>query len=250
MSGHSKWSQIKRQKGRADQKRGQVFTRLANAITLAVRAGGGITDPEANFKLRLAIEKARAANMPKENIQRAIDRAKGGKEGELGEVIYEGFGPGGVAILIEAVTSNRQRTTQEIKNIFENFGGSLAGPGAASYLFQNVGMISLRRTGKKLEEIMNQAIEQGAEDLEEAGPVLLIYTKPEDLNRAREEFRRRGFEVVEAELTFKPLSTIPVDSPEVASKILTFMEKLEENESVQRVFANFDIPDEILKGLS
>lgn len=248
MSGHSKWSQIKRQKGAADQKRGQAFTKLANAITLAVKSGGGITDPNANFKLRLAIEKAKALNMPKENIERAIERAKGAEAGELEEVIYEGFGPAGVAILIEAATDNRQRTAQEIKNIFENSGGSLAGPGATSYLFQNVGMISVKRGDKTTDEVMEKAIEAGIEDFEEAADVILIYTKPEQLHQVREKLVGQGLEVVEAELTFKPASTVPINSPEEASSVLSFLEKLEGNENVQRVFANFDIPDEILSG--
>lgn len=251
MSGHSKWSQIKRQKQVSDQKKGQIFTKLANAITLAVRASGGITDPGANFKLRLAIEKARAANMAKENIQRAIARGSGeAGGGELEEVIYEGFGPAGVAILIEAVTSNRQRTAQEIKNIFENSGGRLAGPGATAYLFQNVGMISVALAGKTVDEVMEQAIEAGAQDLEEAGEEILIYTKPEELNLVQEKLTQAGLKIVEAELTFKPVSTIPITTSAEAAKILSFLEKLEANEDVQRVFANFDIPDEILKGFT
>lgn len=250
MSGHSKWSQIKRQKGVADQKRGQAFTKLANAITIAVRAGGGITDPNSNFKLRLAIEKAKALNMPKENIQRALRRAQGELGRELEEVIYEGFGPSGVAILIEAATDNRQRTAQEIKNIFENSGGSLAGPGATAYLFQNVGMISVEKGTKTADEIMEKAIEAGAEDLEEAGEEMLIYTKPEDLHRVQENLKTSGLVVKEAELAFKPNSTIPVRDAESAQKILNLLAKLEENEAIQRVFANFDIPDETLKSLS
>ncbi|TSC54087.1 MAG: hypothetical protein LiPW16_160 [Microgenomates group bacterium LiPW_16] len=249
MSGHSKWSQIKRQKGLADQKRGQAFTKLAN-ITIAVRAGGGITDPNSNFKLRLAIEKAKALNMPKENIQRAIERAKGAGARELEEVIYEGFGPSGVAILIEVATDNRQRTAQEIKNIFENSGGRLAGPGATAYLFQNVGMISVALAGKTVDEVMEQAIEAGAQDLEEAGEEILIYTKPEELHQVQEKLTQAGLKIVEAELTFKPVSTIPITTSAEAAKILSFLEKLEANEDVQRVFANFDIPDEILKGFT
>lgn len=250
MSGHSKWSQIKRQKGLADQKRGQAFTKLANAITLAVKNGGGITDPAANFKLRLAIEKAKALNMPKENIQRALRRAQGELGRELEEVTYEGFGPSGVAILIEAATDNRQRTAQEIKNIFENSGGSLAGPGATAHFFQSVGMISVKLDSKTEDEIMEQAIEVGAQDLETAGEEILIYTEPEELHQVREQLVDKGLHIVEAELTLKPTSTIPINSSEEATKVLSFLEKLEGNEAVQRVFANFDIPDEILKGLS
>ena len=251
MSGHSKWATIHRQKEITDAKRGQAFTKLGNAITIAVRASGGVTDPGANFKLRLAIEKARAFNMAKENIQRAIARGSGEAGGrELEEVVYEGFGPGGVAILVETATDNRQRTAQEIKNIFESSGGRLAGPGATAYLFQNVGVISLKVNGQNIDEIMEKAIEAGAQDLEEAVDVILVYSKPDELNQIREKLVQGGFSIVESELTFKPVSTIPINSSAEASRLLSFLEKLEGNESVQRVFANFDIPDEILKGLS
>lgn len=250
MSGHSKWSQIKRQKGVADQRRGQAFTKMGNAITIAVKAGGGLADPAANFKLRLAIEKARQANMPKENIQRAIERAKGLEAGKIEEINYEGFGPGGVAILVEAATDNRQRTAQEIKSIFETAGGDLAGPGATAYLFQSVGLISVLKNGKTTDEIMDLVVEAGAQDLEEAGGEILVYTKPEELHRVMEKLLAAQIKVEEAELNFKPLSTVLINSPQEAAKILSLMEKLEENESVQKVFANFDIPDAILKGLS
>lgn len=250
MSGHSKWSQIKRQKGVADQKRGQTFTKLANAITIAIKAGGDISDPNSNFRLRLAIEKAHQANMPKDNIERAIKRAEGAEAGNLEEIIYEGFGPSGVAVLIEAATDNRQRTAQEVKNILENAGGTLAGPGATAYLFQNVGEIFIEKDGQTAEEVMEKAIEAGAEDLEEAGQEILIYTKPEELHQVREKLVQEGLKVSEAELTFKPTSTLPITDAEKASKILEFMEKLEESENIQRVFANFEIADEIVKELS
>ncbi len=250
MSGHSKWSQIKRQKGVADQKRGQAFTKLGNAITIAVKSGGGIADPGANFKLRLAIEKAKALNMPKENIERAIEKAKGSEAGQLQEVIYEGFGPQGVAILIEAATDNRQRTVQEVKNLLETSGGRLAGPGATSYLFQNMGLITVDGSNKKSDEIMEAAIEAGAEDLEEAGGEILIYTQPAKLHEVQEKLSAKGLIIKESELIYKPTSTVPINAVDDAQKILSLVEKLEEGESIQKVFANFDIPDEILKGLS
>ncbi len=247
MSGHSKWSQIKRQKGVADQKRGAAFTKLGMAITLAVRAGGGIADPNGNFKLRLAVEKARAANMPKENIQRAIERAKGMEAGELSEINYEGFGPGGIAILVQTATDNRQRTVQAIKNIFEANGGTFAGPGATAYLFKNLGLITVAKNGKTTEEIVDKAIETGAEDFEEAGEEVLIYTKPEEIHLIREKLEGQGLKIIDAELTSRPTSTVPINSPQTAQKVLSFMEKLEESDDVQKVFANFDIPDELLK---
>lgn len=250
MSGHSKWSQIKRQKGVADQKRGQIFTKLANAIIIAIKNGGGLTDPAANFKLRLAIEKAKAVNMPKENIQRAIERAKGIEASRLEAVIYEGFGEGGVAVLVEVATDNRQRTAQEIKNIFETSGGRLGGPGATAYLFQNMGAISVKKDKRTSEEIMEAAIEAGAQDLEESGEEILVYTDPSQLHQVSEALINQGMKIVETELIFKPTSIISLKTPEEAQKILALIEKLEANEDTQRVFANFDIPDEILPKLS
>jgi YebC/PmpR family DNA-binding regulatory protein len=250
MSGHSKWSQIKRQKQASDQKRGQAFTKLANAIIIAIKAGGGVSDPETNFKLRLVIDKAKSLNMPKENIERAIERAKGGAGGELEEVYYEGFAKGGVAILIEAATDNRQRTAQELKNIFDNFGGSLAGPGATSYLFKSMGMVSLAKEGKSADELMDKAIEAGAEDIEEVEEEVLVYSKPEDLHKIRQQLSSQNLIITLAELTFKPVSFVTISSEEASKKILTLLEKIEENEAVQKVFANFDIPDTIIKKIS
>lgn len=246
MSGHSKWSQIKRQKEAGDIKKGQLFTKLASAITLAVRQGGGITDPQSNFKLRLAMEKARAANMPKENIQRAIERTKGGEILQLEEVIYEGYGPVGVALMVEAATDNRQRTTQEIKNILEKAGGSLGGPGSVSFQFKQMGMVNLKKNGKTAEEIFLLAAEAGAQDLEEAGNSFLIYTKPEELIPVKQKLADAGLAVEGADLTFKPTTIVAITDQEKAHKILNLMERLEEIPEVQHVFANFDIPDEFL----
>lgn len=249
MSGHSKWSQIKRQKEVADIKRGQLFTKLANAITIAVRQGGGVTDPESNFRLRLAIEKAKAANMPKENIERAISRALGQVQG-LEEVIYEGYGPSGVAVMVEVATDSKQRTTQEIKNILERAGGSLTGPGAVSFLFKSMGQITVSLQRQKAQEAILAVIDAGAEDVEEAGSQLLVYTKPEELNEIKERLLNLGFAVSAAELTMKPTTVTPVADPQTAQKILTLMEKLEALAETQKVYANFDIPDELLSGIS
>src|SRR3989344_5807851 len=209
MSGHSKWSTIKRQKGTNDQKRGQVFTKLANAIIIAIKTNGGIFNPDDNFKLSLVMEKAKAVNMPKENIQRAIEKAKGSSGADLQEITYEGFGPLGTAILIETATDNRQRTVQELKNLFEKTGGNLGSPGATGYLFQNLGQIIVNKNGKTAEEIMDQAIDAGASDLEEAGDEVIIYTKPADLHGVSEKLKIGGLVIIEAALTFKPISTIP-----------------------------------------
>jgi len=248
MSGHSKWAQIKRQKGVADIKRGQTFTKLANAVTIAVRQGGGIADPESNFRLRLAIEKAHQANMPKENIERAVKRAQGKEGGELEEVIYEGYGPGKVAIVVEAATDNKQRTTAEIRNIFEKGGGILGGKGSVAYLFDAVGQISLKKEGKSPDEIMLAAIDLGAQDVEETPDSVEVYTKPEGLNQVKEKLVGQSFKVVSAELEMRPKTTVVISDPGMAQKILEFVEKLEGLDDVQKVYANFDIPEELLKG--
>ena len=246
MSGHSKWATIHRQKEVTDAKRGQAFTKLANAIIVAVRAGGGMTDPDSNFKLRLAIEKARQFNMPKENIQRAIERGGGaGGAGQWEEVVYEGYGPGGIAIVVEAATDNKQRTAQEIKNLFEKGGGSLAGPGAVAYQFEKKGFLTLAKPQNTEEEIL-RIIDLGVEDVEEAPDALEVYTKPEELDLVKKKLEEAGFTVTSFEQIMKPKITIDVTQIEKARQILSFLEKLEDNDDVQKVFANFDIPAEIV----
>lgn len=247
MSGHSKWAQIKRQKGAADVKRGQLFTKLANVITIAVRQGGGIADPNANFKLRLAVDRARAYNMPKENIERALKRAQSKQMGEMEEVAYEGFGPGGISVMVEAVTDNKQRTASYIKNTFEKNGGRLATPGAVSYQFQQKGLLTVEKNGKSLDDLLLLAAEAGAEDVEEAGSTLtFIYTEPQMVARVREELIARGLKVKEAELTRISTTPVPITDREEARKILSFMEEMESLDDVQKVYSNFDIPDELL----
>lgn len=248
MSGHSKWAQIKRQKGVADIKRGQIFTKISNAITIAVRQSGGVADPEQNFKLRLAVEKARSLNMPKENIQRAIEKALGkGEKGEgLQEAVYEGFAPCGVAVIVEVVTDNKQRTASEIKNIFDKNGGILATPGAVSYQFKQKGQIIVKKDSKTVDDIFLLAADSGAEDVEEAGDEVLVYTKPEDLTRARAILEQEGLTISDAELTRKSIVTVGIENSSDAQKVLSFTEKLEELDDVQKVFANFDIPEQFL----
>lgn len=248
MSGHSKWAQIKRQKGVADIKRGQAFTKLANAITIAVRQGGGIGDPSQNFRLRLVVEKARSVNMPKENIERAIARGqgKGGKGESLDEVVYEGFGPGKISVVVEATTDNKQRTASEIKNVFDKSGATLATPGAVSYQFEQKGVITVKRGDKSVDEIFLIAADAGAEDIEDAGEDVLVYTKPEDLSLVKQNLAT-ALQVVDAELTRKPMVSVPVLDKETANKILGFMDKLESLDEVQKVYANFDIPDSLLQ---
>lgn len=247
MSGHSKWSTIKRQKGAADIKRGQMFTKLANAIIIAVRESGGITDPVSNFKLRLAIEKARQFNMPKENIDRALQRAAGKEKGEdIKEVVYEGFGPGGIGIIIECATDNKQRTFSEVKNLLEKNGGTLGQKGAVSYQFKQVGIVTVKKNGKTSEEILSIAADSGAQDLEEVDEEVLIYTDPASLKTTKEEFEKQGLIVSEAQLSQNPKILVSVKDKETSGKILSLIDKLENLDDVQKVYSNFDISDEFL----
>lgn len=235
MSGHSKWSTIKRQKGVADIKRGQIFTKLANAIIIAA---GEASD----FKLRLAIEKARQFNMPKENIERAIERGRGrggGGEG-LEEIIYEGFGPGGVAIIVECATDNKLRTLSEVKNLFEKNGGTLGQKGSVSYQFQKVGVVTVKKNERTTEEILSLAAESGAQDLEEAGEEVLIYTDPSALKTVKEELEKQGLTIMGAELSQKPKILFSTKDEEASGKILSFVEKLESLDDVQKVYSNLN----------
>lgn len=247
MSGHSKWTQIKRQKGVADAKRGQAFTKIANAISIAVRQGGGVGDPNQNFRLRLTIEKARSLNMPKENVERAIQRGmgRGGKEQGLEEIVYEGFAPGGVAVMVEVATDNKQRTTPEIKNTFEKSGGILATPGAVAYQFQQKGQITVKKNGHLIDDIFLLAADSGAENVEDAGSEVLVYTRPEELARVKDSLSQK-FSVVDAELTRKPTVVVSVTNQGTASKILSLLDRLENLDDVQKVFANFDIQDNLI----
>lgn len=242
MSGHSKWATIKRAKGAADAKRGLAFTKLSNAITIAVRAGGGIADPTQNFKLRLAVEAARAANMPKENIERAINRAAVKGEGVLEEVTYEGFAPSGVAIIVEAATDNPQRTSAEIKNIFNKSNASFGQPGSVSYLFKQVGKIIVVKEGKAFDDIFALAVESGAEDIEEGvEDRCIIYTDPTSLSKVKDMLLGIGLKVEDVGLVRKPINVLPVSDPAKKQQILDFMHKLEEMDDVQKVYSNISL---------
>jgi YebC/PmpR family DNA-binding regulatory protein len=249
MSGHSKWSTIKRQKGANDQKRGQMFTKLSYSITTAVREGGGIVDPNSNFRLRLAIEDARAANMPKENIKRAIDKASGGQMGDIEEVFYEGFGPGGFSVIVEALTDKKQRTVAEVKNAFEKNGGSLGVSGSVMYQFEKNGMITIAKMGKSLEEIFLVAADAFAEDIEDAGEEVIVYTKAEDLAKARDVLQESGLSIKETRLIWKPLNSSTISDSEQAKKAIKFVEILEDLDDVHKVYASFDIDDELMSRL-
>lgn len=241
MSGHSKWSTIHRQKEVVDAKRGQVFTKLGNAITVAVRAGGGVTDPNTNFKLRLAIEKAKQLNMPKDNIERAVARGGGGAGGgNWEEVTYEGYGPGGIAVVVEAATDNKQRTAQEIKNLMERAGGRLVGPGAVAFQFERAGLLTLIKP-ENAEEAILQIIDLGVEDVEEAPDAIEVYIRPESLEEIKNKLQKAGFTVSRFEIVLRPKTTVVISDPQQTQRVLAFMEKLEDQSDVQRVFANFEI---------
>lgn len=240
MSGHSKWATIKRQKGLNDAKRGQAFTKLANAITIAVKKGGGNSDPEFNASLRLAIDKAKGANMPKDNIERAIAKGVGGSAGEeLSEVMYEGYGPGGVGLLIEAVTDKKQRTVAEVKTVLEKNGGTMAGQGAVSYQFQRAGELVVAKDEKTSDEILDIALANNISDYEEEDEVIVMYTNPQTMQSAREGVERAGLLVEEASLVYKPVSRLGV-SKDQEEKAIMLMEKLEDMDDVQKVYTNLE----------
>jgi YebC/PmpR family DNA-binding regulatory protein len=243
MSGHSKWSTIKRQKGVTDMKRGQLFTKLSMAITMAVKQGGNIGDPDSNFKLRLAVEAARAANMPKENIERAIARATGGQSGDLQELFYEGFGPGGFSVIVEALTDNNQRTVAEVKNVFTKNGGSMGAQGSVAYQFTQRGVVYIDKNGNTLDDVFLVAADSGAEDVEEEGNEILVYTRPEDLSKVRSSLQAAGYTIKNAEIVRQPNIFTEIADPEIAKKAVAFVEKMEELADVQKVYANLDIPE-------
>jgi YebC/PmpR family DNA-binding regulatory protein len=244
MSGHSKWSQIKRQKGANDAKRGAVFTKVGREITIAARVGGG--DPDANYRLRLAVEKARSVNMPADNIKRAIERATGGSAADqYEEVVYEGYGPGGVAILVEAATDNKNRTVADVRSLFSKNGGQLAGAGAVAWQFEPRGVVAITRNGHDPDELALTAIDAGAEEMDiEADPMELV-TDPGRLESLRTALEAAGATVESAEVAMHAKTPIEVDE-HVARQNLRLMEALEELDDVQRVTANFDLPAEVL----
>jgi len=244
MSGHSKWSQIKRQKGANDVKRGAIFTKMGREIAVAARAGG--PDPDGNFRLRLAVEKARSANMPAETIKRAIERATGGGEGEqFEEIVYEGYGPGGVAVLVEAATDNRNRTAAEVRSIFSKAGGQLAGSGAVAWQFEPRGIITVARAGIDPDEIALLAIDAGASDVDPAADPLEIDTAPHDLEAVRRALEAAGVMIESAESAMVARQTVGVDTAR-ARQALRLVEALEDLDDVQRVTVNLELSDELL----
>jgi YebC/PmpR family DNA-binding regulatory protein len=243
MSGHSKWSTIKRQKGANDAKRGALFTKVAREISVAARLGGG--DPDANYRLRLAIEKARSVNMPADNIKRTIEKATGGGEADqYEEIVYEGYGPGGVAVLVEAQTDNRNRTAADVRSMFTRTGGQLAGSGAVAWQFEPRGLITIVRNGVDADEVALTAIDAGAEDVDSDDETIEIYTAPAELESVRSALEGSGVAVESAESAMIAKQTVELDAAK-ARQALRLVEMLEELEDVSRVTANFDIPEEV-----
>jgi len=250
MSGHSKWSTIKRAKGAADAKRGLTFTKIGNSITIAAKLGNS-GDPESNPRLRMALEEARSVNMPKENIQRAIDRGLGNLPGQtLEEVTYEGFGPGKAAFIVEAVTDNKLRTLAEMKNLFDRSGGALGATGSASFMFKKTGEIKISSKGGSSEDEILEIIDGGADDVEELNEngklKYLVYTDPTTYSSVLNYFKEKGFAVEYSEVIMKPTVLTEISDKDKAEQVLRFTDRLEEHDDVQKVYANFDISDELI----
>ena len=246
MAGHSKWAQIKRKKAATDAKRGKIFTKLIREIMTAARLGGG--DPAGNPRLRAAIEAAKAENMPKENIERAIKKGTGELEGtRYEEVSYEGYGPGGIAVLISALTDNRNRTVGELRYIFSKYGGNLGETGCVSWMFEKKGVIAFAKNKVDEEKIMEIAIVAGAEDVKEEGEEYEVVTLPENFETVKKAFEEAGIAYERAEITMICQNTVQITDRAQAERILKFMEALEDHDDVQKVWTNFDIPEEIME---
>ncbi len=249
MAGHSHWAQIKRKKAVQDAKRGKIFTKLIREIMVAARLGGG--DPSANSRLRAAIQAARAANMPKENIERAIRKGTGQEPGtRWEEAIYEGYGPGGVAVLIESVTDNKRRTVGELRHIFSKCGGNLAEPGAVSWIFEQKGLIVVSTEGNDEEHIFSVALEAGAEDVREYEKEFEIITSPQEFEDVKKALEDAGIKIESAKITMVPKTTVKLQEEKAVQQMLRLLEALEDHDDVQRVYANFDIPDELMERVS
>jgi YebC/PmpR family DNA-binding regulatory protein len=248
MSGHSKWHSIKHAKGAADAARGKLFARLARQIEVAARTGGG--DVEANPTLRTMVQKARDNSMPKDNIERAIKRGTGELEGVTYETInYEGYAPNGVAVYVETLTDNRNRTGSEIKNAFTRNGGSLAEPGAVSWQFERKGVIILEKAAAGEDDLMLVALDAGAEDIEDQGDTWQVTTPATDLHTVRTALEEAGIAFTSADLTMLPQQSVPLEDTTSAKQVLRVIDALEEHDDVQNVYANFDIPDSVLQSV-
>ena len=250
MSGHSKWSTIKHKKGAADAKRGKLFSKLSRAIMVAAKEGGA--DPESNLALQNAIEKARSYSMPKDNIERAI--AKGGGEGTDGAsfetVVYEGYGPEGVAVIVEALTDNRNRTAAEVRHLFSKHGGNLGATGAVAWQFERRGVVLVAGDGVDEDALVLTAADAGAEDVERDGETFVISSTPDDLTRVREALEGAGYPLESVGLEMVPKTTVSIAEESTAKQVVRLVEGLEDNDDVQDVYANFDIPEAVLEAVA
>jgi YebC/PmpR family DNA-binding regulatory protein len=248
MSGHSKWAGIKHKKAKVDAQRGRVFTKVIREITVAARAGGG--DPSGNPRLRLAIDKAKSANMPQDNIQRAIQKGTGELPGvSYEEYLYEGYGPGGVAVLVEAMTDNKNRTTPEIRKIFAKYGGNLGESGCVAWMFEKKGLIQVEAAKTDEDRLFGVALEAGAEDVRRSDNVFEIVTAPKDLDRVKALLAKERINITSGEVTMVPQSTVRLEGKQ-AQQVLNLVEELEDHDDVQNVHANFDIPEEIMAAMT
>jgi YebC/PmpR family DNA-binding regulatory protein len=245
MSGHNKWSKIKRQKGIEDAKKGQIYTKLTREIIMAAREGGG--DLETNFKLRLAVQKAREGSMPKDNIERAIERGSGTGEGAiLEELMLEGYGPSGTAILAQTLSDNRNRTVQEVRNVFTRQGGTMGSAGCVAWMFDSRGVISVDSAGKDADDVTLQAIDVGAEDVKVEDGTIDIYTKPTELEIVKKGLESKSIPIASAELSMIPKNLIEVED-KAAIQTLKLLDKLEELDDVQKVYSNVDFSDQVIE---
>ncbi len=247
MSGHSKWAQIRRSKGVNDARRGQLFTRLGREIAVAVREGGS-GDVNVNFRLRMAVQHARDANMPMDNIDRTIKRAQGGSEGfSLEEITYEGYGPAGTAILVQTLTENRNRTVAEVRNAFNRNGGNMGENGCVDWLFENKGVLEVELQGHDPDELSLEAIDLGADDVEQVGAndeTLTIYTDPSDIEKIRQALEAKKYSIVKSETTMIPKTRVELSDEKTAHQAIRLLEKLEDLDDVQNVYSNADFPEE------
>ena len=250
MSGHSKWSSIKHKKGAADAKRGKLFSKLSRALIVAAREGGA--DPAANLALANAIEKARSYSMPKDNIDRAIARGSGADADadSFEQVVYEGYGPNGVAVIVEALTDNRNRTAADVRAAFTKHDGNLGGSGAVAWLFERRGVVIVSATGVEEDDLFLAAADAGAEDLEQDGDVFQVTSAPENLAAVRAAIEAAGFAIESAELSMIPKTTVAVESESAAKSVMRLIETLEDDDDVQEVYANFDIPEQVMEAVA
>lgn len=246
MAGHSKWNNIRIRKGKVDAQRGKLFTKLAKEILVAGKEG---PDPETNFRLKVAVQRAKENNMPNNNIDRLLEKLAGSSGDELEEITYEGYGPSGVAILVETATDNRNRTAAEVRNLFNKNGGSMGEAGCVAWIFERRGQIRLKDDGQEEEELLMAAMEAGALDMEHEDDLFLLFTEPTELHQVKDGLEGKGIKVDAAEFTMLPKNTIELGR-DTAASVLKLFEALEDHDDVQNVYANFDIPDQLLEEIT